>query len=86
MPPSNRPESVEAADFTEVGSSQGSSPTGSTLSLGLSCGRTDCNGSRSGGGCSLGWPGEVEEDEEDEEDMGRNQPRLGFGLAAWLRY
>lgn len=83
MPPSNRPESVEAADFTEVGSSQGSSPT---LSLGFSCSRTDCNGCRSGGGCNLGWPGEVDEDEEEEEDMGRNQPRLGFGLAAWLRY
>lgn len=86
MPPSNRPESVEAADFTEVGSSQGSSPAASTLSLGLFCSKTDCKGSRSGGGCSLGWPGEVEEDEEDEEDMGRNQPRLELDLAAWLRY
>lgn len=85
MPPSNRPESVEAADFTEVGSSQESSPTASTLSLGLSCSKTDCNGSRSGGGCSLGWPGEVEDDEEDEEEMGRNQPRLGLDLTGWLR-
>lgn len=86
-PPSNRPESAEAADFTEGGSSQGSSPTTSTVSLALSCSRGDCRGSRSEGGCSLGLPGDVEEDEEEEEDdMGLNQPRLGPGLLGWLRY
>lgn len=87
MLPSNRPESAEAADFTEVGSSQGSSTTPSTVSLGLSCSRGGCRGSRCEGGCSLGLPGDVEEDEEDEEDdMGLNQPRLGPGLLGWLRY
>lgn len=85
--PSNRPESAEAADFAEGGSSHGSSATASTLSLGLSCSRAGCRGSRSEGGCSLGLPGDVEDDEEDEEDdMGLNQPRLGPGLLRWLRY
>lgn len=87
MLPSNRPESAEAADFTEVASSQGSSPAASTASLGLSCSRGGCRGSKSEGRCSLGLPGDVEDDEEDEEDdMGLNQPRLGLGLLGWLRY
>lgn len=84
-PPSNRPESTESADFTEGGSSQGSSTP--TLSLALSCGSGGCRDSRSGGGCSLGWPGEVEdEDDEEDDDMGLYQPRLGPGLLGWLRY
>lgn len=83
MLPSNRPESAEAADFTEVGSSQASSPTTSAVSLGLSCSRAACRGSSSEVGCSLEWPGDVEEDEEgDEDDMGLNQLRLGPGLLA----
>lgn len=85
--PSNRPESAESADFTEGGSSQGSSATTPTESLGFSCSRDDCSGSRSEGGCSLGLPGDTEEDEEEEEeDIGLNQPRLGPGLLEWLRY
>lgn len=85
-PPSNRPESADAADFTEGGSSHGSSPTASAVSLGFSCSRGGCRDSRSEGGCSLGLPGDVEDDEEDEEDIGLYQPRLGPGLLGWLRY
>lgn len=85
-PPSNRPESAESADFTEGGSSQGSSPTAAPVSLGLSCSRGGWRDSRSEGGCSLGLPGDVEEEEEEEEERGLNQLRLGPGLVGWLRY
>lgn len=82
MPPSNRPESAESADFTEGASIQGSSPTTPALSLGLSCSSGICRGSRIEGGFNLGLPGDMDEDEEEEEEdeMGLYQPRLGLGL------
>ena len=94
-PPSNSPESAESTDFTEWGSSQGSSPGSPTPpSLAFSCGpgprgRGSRRAEPEGG--SREPPGDVEEEEleeaeEEEEDTGRNQPRLGVGLLWGLRY